>query len=86
MRRLADHEIPLADVTAEFLAMNREHPPAMRMIRIHYAGTTDEEKTAQNVFEYVQCMHLSASRERELLERLDHEYEALFGHRPVSRS
>lgn len=83
IRRLADQEVTLADVTAEFLAMNQDVPAIMTAIRFHFDGASDVEKTAANVIEYLRGAHLPAERDREVRARLVHEYEAMFGHSPA---
>ena len=84
VRQLAGGELTLADVTAEFLAMNKDVPAVTFMIRESYAGATDEEKTAANVIDYVRNAPVSADKAAAVRARLLREYEALYGRPPAS--
>lgn len=82
-RRLAAGELGLADVTAEFLVLNREVPVIMNAVLWHYPGATDEEKTASNVLSYVQSVSYPAVQPDAVLDRLACEFAARYGHPPA---
>ncbi|VTT97167.1 unnamed protein product [Gemmataceae bacterium] len=83
---LIEGRAALADVATQFLAMNRNSPASMGVIRKEYPGETDEEKSAYNVLTFANA-ELSRGcpvRKAEVLARLDGEFEALFGHHPAA--
>ena len=65
----------LADVTEEFLALNRARPGYSAAIQTTYPGQTDEERTARNVLSYVsqRMGDLSPARQAEVTARLESE-------------
>jgi hypothetical protein len=76
--RLVAGEATLAEVTDEFLRLNRD-TPALGVIRLYLPGSSDEEKTAHNVVEYVKCRKLPADRRAEVMARLGREFADRFG-------
>jgi hypothetical protein len=80
--RLIEGEASYAQTIDEFLRLNREHPPILAIIRMRYPVGSDEEKTAQNVLEYVRGRVPADGSGDRLLARLEREFEARFGHAP----
>ena len=81
---LIEGRAALADVATQFLAMNRNSPASMGVIRKEYPGETDEEKSAYNVITFARA-ELSRGcpdRKAEVLARLSAEFEALYHHQP----
>ncbi|WP_439630454.1 hypothetical protein [Gemmata sp.] len=81
---LIEGRATLADVSAQFLAMNRNSTASMTVIRKEYPGETDEEKSAYNVITFANA-ELSRGcpvRKAEVLARLNAEFEALYHHHP----
>jgi hypothetical protein len=66
----------LADVTEEFVALNRDRPGYTTTIRATYPGQTDEERTARNVLGYVsqRMGDLPPARQAEVMARLESEF------------
>lgn len=77
----------LAQVSARFLALNRERPEYLDVIRATYPGSTDEERTARNVIGYVEGELLwdKTPRKAEVLARLRAELECLRGEPVTTR-
>jgi hypothetical protein len=69
----------LADVTQEFLALNRDQPGYATTLQASFPGQTDEERTARNVLFYVsqRVGHLPPDRRAEVTARLDGELARL---------
>jgi hypothetical protein len=78
--RLIDGQATLAEVSGEFLRLNRD-TPALVIIRTLYHGSGDEEKSACNVIEFVSTRRLPAERNAEVMGRLQREFEQTYGHR-----
>ena len=82
----------LAEVTEQFLALNRSHPYYMEALRGTYSGATDEETVARAVVGFVNARLPNLPREQreEVTARLDAELgrfvEAQRGHRVIRRS
>jgi TnpA family transposase len=76
--RLIAGQATLTEVSGEFLRMN-EGTVAMALIRDRYPGSSDEEKTAHNVLEYVRVRKLPAEQNARVFERLLREYERAYG-------
>jgi hypothetical protein len=72
----------LADVTAQFLAMNQGHPEHMAVVRSYYAGATDTERTARNVMNYSEpeLAHYRPIRRIVVLARLELQLRELVAH------
>jgi hypothetical protein len=79
--RLVAGRATLDEVTAEFLRLNRD-TMALDMIRFQYPGSSDEEKTARNVLEYVRLQRLPADQDGRVTARLRQEFERRFGDHP----
>ncbi len=77
--RLVDGQTGLGEATAEFLRLNRDNPPCLEVIRQTCPGSSDEEKTAYNVLEYVRVRPLSADQKARVLARLQRELEQRYG-------
>lgn len=86
LTELIEARTTLADVSTQFLAMNRNSPASMTVIRKEYPGETDEEKSAYNVltFANAELSRGCPDRKAEVLARLGAEFEALFGHHPAA--
>jgi hypothetical protein len=80
--RLVAGDATLAEVTDEFLRLNRG-TPAMGVIRLYCPGSGDEERTARNVVGFVECRELPADRRAEVMARLGREFAGRFG-RPLA--
>ena len=80
--RLAAGRATLAEVTAEFVRLNRG-APAEGVLRSRYPGSSDEEGTDQNVLGYVRGLPLPPDREAEVLGRLGWGFAARFGRPPT---
>ncbi|MBA4187544.1 MAG: hypothetical protein C0467_05940 [Planctomycetaceae bacterium] len=70
----------LAEVTEAFLAMNQRWPESMAVVRGHYPGRTDEEKTAHNVMGFVQyeLANATPAQQAKVLTRLRAEFDARY--------
>ena len=86
LTELLEGRATLADVSAQFLAMNMNSPASMSVIRREYPGATDEEKSAYNVLTFAQAElgRGCPDRKATVLARLDAEFFALFHHHPSS--
>jgi hypothetical protein len=80
--RLAAGRATLAEVTDEFVRLNR-WTPAEGVIRSQFPGSSDEEGTDQNVLGYVRGLPLPPDREAEVLGRLGWGFAARFGRPPT---
>lgn len=76
----------LADVTAQFLALNRSQPAYLEALRSAYPGGTDEETTARSVLGFVTPRLSGESPERraEVMTRLEVEFCNLAETHPTS--
>jgi len=74
--------LSLAEVTDEFLAMNRDQPGYMVSIRVQYTGRTDREKVARNVIHYVHSRVDDDVEESALLSHLDAELDEMTSAEP----
>ncbi len=81
VNRLVAGQTTLDEVTAEFLRLNRGGP-VLDLIRTQYPGSSDEEKTARNVLEYVRQRRLPADQNARVMARLRQEFERRYGDRP----
>lgn len=75
---LVDGRADLAQVTEAFLRLNRAQDSCMDIVRTHYAGRTDEEKTARNVFDFVKAREMPRAQKAAVLKRLDAEFARRF--------
>lgn len=77
VRQLIAGQTTLAEVTNLFLVMNQSRPGYMAVIRVTYAGSTDEEKTARNVIGYAaaEMSRVNPEQQAEVLGRLECELE-----------
>ncbi len=69
----------LAEVTSQFMILNRSQPVSAFLVRRDYPGATDEEKTARNVISYATA-ELSKGcpdRKEEVLAHLEAEFERI---------
>lgn len=71
----------LEEVTARFKVLNYETPSTMTILEIRYPHLTDEERTAQNVIDFVVLRELSGSDHQNVMKRLQAEYQQQFGPR-----
>jgi hypothetical protein len=69
----------LAEVTGEFLDLNRDRPGYLTALQANFPGQTDEERTARNVLFYVShhVGHLSPADRAEVKARLESELARL---------
>jgi hypothetical protein len=81
INRLVAGQTTLDEVTAEFMKLNRGGP-VLDSIRTQYPGSSDEEKTAHNVLEYVRQRRLPADQNARVMARLRQEFERRYGGRP----
>jgi hypothetical protein len=73
---LLSEQISLKEATAQFLALNENHKPAMMVIRTTYKGATDEESTARNVISLaIPRMEGSLIDKAAILARLANEFD-----------
>jgi hypothetical protein len=63
----------LAEVTAQFLILNKARPEYMAVIRAHFPGSTDQEKVARNVIDYARPRVADPVRREQLVQRLEAE-------------
>lgn len=77
--RLIVGQATLAEVSGEFLRMNQA-TAALGIIRHLHPGSSDEEKSARNVIEFVRQRKLPAERNAEVMGRLRREFEQTYGH------
>ena len=68
-----------AEVTSQFVTLNQAYPEYLRVIRTHYPGAKDEEKTARNVIEYTLPRVPDPSRRHALVRRLHAELRSMIG-------
>ena len=70
----------LAEVTPQFVELNRDRPGYMTAIRASYPGRTDEERTARTVLQYAerQLAQSPSASHVEITARLEHEFADLF--------
>jgi hypothetical protein len=70
----------LAEVTPQFLDLNRDRPGYVTAIRITYPGRTDEERTARTVLQYAerQLAQLPPPGRAAITARLGDEFADLF--------
>ncbi|OWK34423.1 hypothetical protein [Fimbriiglobus ruber] len=74
----------LVQVADEFVELDMLAPTYIDLIRAQYPGSTDVERAANMVFEYIPAKQLPRDVEVRVLTRLRHEYEAAFGHPTAS--
>jgi hypothetical protein len=77
---LIEGRTTLADVTAEFIRLNRDRPGYATAIRTTYAGRTDEERTARSILYCAsrQLSHLPPTSRAAITTRLENEFADLF--------
>lgn len=85
VRRLTSGEITLSEATSAFLELNRDVPEVLDVVRAAYVGSSDEEKTAANLLDYVQLADVPAAQKGIALARLGQEYKARYGFTPIPR-
>ncbi|HVK15637.1 MAG TPA: hypothetical protein VM533_01735 [Fimbriiglobus sp.] len=76
--RLISGEFTLAEVSAEFLSLNRG-TQAQSIIRDIYPGSGDEEKSARNVIDFVRLRKLPAEQNAAVMARLWRQFEQVHG-------
>lgn len=86
VRELVAGRATLAQVSDEFLRLNEEEPAMMLVLRGSYAGSGDEERSANNVLGYLRQLRLPADEEARLFDRLGREFADRFGHPPAKIS
>jgi len=79
---LISERVTLADVTAEFLAMNQNRDGHMTVIRATWPGRNDEERTARNILHFVslRLSELPAAERDEVSSRLESELAQFLAH------
>jgi hypothetical protein len=72
--------VTLAEVTPQFLELNRDRPGYMLAIRASYPGRTDEERTARTVLQYAerQLAQFPSASHAAIAARLENEFSDLF--------
>jgi hypothetical protein len=70
---LIEGRATLAEVTAQFMALNECSPGCVSVIRKTFPGQTDQEKTARNVIDYVRARISDPVQRAQVLVRLEGE-------------
>lgn len=78
--RLAAGEASLDEVAALFAELNAAEPVKLTTLRWRYGDVPHDELAARSVIEYVDGRHLP--NRTQVLDRLDRQFQARFGHRP----
>lgn len=76
--RLIAGDMTLTEVAIEFLHTN-DGTESMNAIRAHYAGSSDEEKSARNVLDFVRLRKLPKKQNDRVLTRLQREFTRAYG-------
>ena len=76
--RAIEGRATLAEVAAQFLALDQDHETWMLMIRDKFPGVTDEETMARNVIEYTLEKLADPSAKERVAWRLRTEFRVLF--------
>ncbi|MEO2088846.1 MAG: hypothetical protein ABGY75_05025 [Gemmataceae bacterium] len=78
--RLVSGELSLNEAAAQFAELNASEPIKVTALRWRYGDLSDDELAARSVIEYVDSRGLP--NRTQVLDRLDRQYQARFGHRP----
>lgn len=70
----------LEEVARQFLALNETSPEYMEVIRASYSGSTDLEKTIQNVIDFASLRVPEGARRDALIARLEMQRERINRH------
>lgn len=78
--RLVSGELNLGEVADQFAELNAADPMKTTTLRWRYGEVPDDELAARSVIEYVDSRDLP--NRTQVLDRLDRQFQARFGHRP----
>lgn len=78
LTELVEGRATLKQVAGEFLRVNRTEECCISSVRQHFAGNTDEEKSARNVIQHAMCRELSKTKKASLQARLEGELHAMY--------